>query len=186
MRDAAVLIFADALGQELARKNVARRHAGLLALPAVDGRALDADVFVSGGEGATFGERLSSALGQVRGYRRVVIVGRDCPSLNQGDVAAALRLLETHDTVLGPDGRGGCYLIGLRGEDLGKLDAVRWCRGEDFAALWSAGESVAVLAEKADLDHSGDLPEPTPVAWPEVTLAWPQFTAARWQLPPPC
>ena len=71
MRDAAVLIFADALGLELSRKGIASRHRGLFALP--DLRGVDADVIVCGGAGGTFAERLASAVDKVRHYR----TGRD-------------------------------------------------------------------------------------------------------------
>ncbi|MEM8875471.1 MAG: DUF2064 domain-containing protein [Planctomycetota bacterium] len=183
MHDAVVLIFAGPLGQELSRKGIARQHARLFSLPKLDGVA--ADVVVSGGKGATFTERLVSAIAEVSHYRRIVIIGRDCPTRTADDVNAALTALRHHDTVLGPDGRGGCWLIGLRREVLEVVDGVRWCRGEDFAELASRALSLKVLAVKGDIDTSADLPQEAPTVLPVLPHIPALFVADQWALPPP-
>jgi rSAM/selenodomain-associated transferase 1 len=48
-----------------------------------------------------------------RGYRRVVIVGTDVPTLPLDRYQQALELLNRFDVVLGPAPDGGYYLIGL-------------------------------------------------------------------------
>jgi uncharacterized protein len=49
-----------------------------------------------------------------RGYRRVLIIGTDVPTLPPDHIKQALALLENHDLVLGPALDGGYYLIGLK------------------------------------------------------------------------
>jgi len=45
---------------------------------------------------------------------RVALIGSDCALLTPDRVRAAFAALDEADLVLGPDGGGGCYLIGLR------------------------------------------------------------------------
>ena len=168
----AVLIFADRTSADLARRRWPRRLAALLPLPHLDGDgAWDVHLFTPGGGGGPagvsvhkqtgrgFGERLERAVQTLEsaGYDRVVIVGRDCPALERGDIAQAFAALDANRVALGPDQHGGCWLIGLRLRDRDLLQGVRWCRGEDFAALLAkAGGAAAVLGRKIDLDSTAD------------------------------
>ncbi len=65
--------------------------------------------------GEDLGLRMQEALRMVlaRGYRRVLLIGTDLPSLPASRHGEALRLLIDHDVVLGPALDGGYYLIGL-------------------------------------------------------------------------
>src|SRR5260370_8195746 len=64
-------------------------------------------------EGASFGQRLENAMETPArlGYQEIVIVGRDCPELGESDIIQAFALLRQHHLVLGPDHRGGGYLL---------------------------------------------------------------------------
>jgi glycosyltransferase A (GT-A) superfamily protein (DUF2064 family) len=111
--------------------------------------------------GATFGKRLEDAVEHLAtlGYRKIVIVGSDCPGLTADDIANAFQLLEQERLVLGPDHRGGCYLIGLHAADRARLSGIRWHQNTDFAELLRRfGESsTARLMAKIDLDTLEDL-----------------------------
>ncbi len=111
--------------------------------------------------GPNFKTRLHHAVGTLvaAGYERIVIVGNDCPDLGRADIDEAFHRLEDHDAVLGPDHRGGNYLIGLRAADAALLDRVVWCHHTDHAQLGAlyAGRPVARLAVKIDLDRWRDL-----------------------------
>ncbi len=65
--------------------------------------------------GEDLGLRMRQAFQTVlaQGYRRVLLVGTDLPSLPSSRHGEALRLLADHDVVLGPALDGGYYLIGL-------------------------------------------------------------------------
>jgi hypothetical protein len=58
----------------------------------------------------------------------VVLVGGDIPALGAGQIAAAFRLLGTHDLVFGPAADGGFWLVGARRRpNLPPLfERVRW------------------------------------------------------------
>lgn len=112
-------------------------------------------------EGASFGQRLENAIESlVRvGYQEIVIVGRDCPELRQSDIFQAFELLRQNRVVLGPDHRGGCYLIGIHAHDREKLQGIRWQRNTDFRQILNRfdDQDVCGLPVKLDLDTLGDV-----------------------------
>ncbi len=63
----------------------------------------------------SFGKQLSEAIQAVfeRGFEKVICIGNDCPALDENRILAAVEKLQTFDTVVGPDNRGGAYLIGI-------------------------------------------------------------------------
>src|SRR3954463_8606445 len=100
----AVLVFADSLAKDLARRAWSKRLSALLNLPRFDSQQIHADVhlFTTGiatrlpfsgatvhaQRGQSFGERLSNAFDELaqRGYDQIVIIGRDCPELGAVDI----------------------------------------------------------------------------------------------------
>lgn len=64
---------------------------------------------------ASFAGRMVDAFEQafMLGYRRVVMVGSDCPELMAAQVERAFELLKSEQAVLGPATDGGFYLAGL-------------------------------------------------------------------------
>ena len=112
-------------------------------------------------EGISFGQRLENAIESLAriGYQEIVIVGRDCPDLEPIDIYQAFDLLEKYRLVLGPDHRGGCYLIGIHASDRSKLKGVRWQRDTDFGEIRRRfdNESGFELPVKIDLDTLEDV-----------------------------
>jgi len=112
-------------------------------------------------EGASFGQRLEHAIACLAGigYEEIVIVGSDCPDLEQSDISNAFELLERHRVVLGPDHRGGCYLIGFHSRDLSQFKGIRWQRNTDFLQILErfGKQAVCKLPVKIDLDSLGDV-----------------------------
>ena len=66
--------------------------------------------------GANLGERLANALSQHfdQGYRRVVIMNSDGPTLPLACLEEAFSGLDRADVTLGPGHDGGYYLIGMK------------------------------------------------------------------------
>ncbi len=66
--------------------------------------------------GADLGARMNQAFQRLfaQGYRQVVLIGTDVPTLPLDHFKQALLALENHDLVLGPALDGGYYLIGLK------------------------------------------------------------------------
>ena len=78
------------------------------------------------------GTRMAQAFSQAfnQGKKRVVIVGSDCPGINEEIVRTAFDLLDQFDLVLGPANDGGYYLIGLRQEKPQLFEDVPWGTAE--------------------------------------------------------
>ena len=177
MRPKAILIFADRFDVDLARRSLPTAACALLRVPRLeDGDAPAADVHLFSRDvpsncartanthrqsGRDFRERLENAIETIcaLGYEEIVVVGRDCPNLYAGDIALAFEQLRCNRLVLGPDHRGGCYLIAFRSEDRELLRGVRWNRNTDRAELAARcfNSGVYLLAQKQDLDSWADL-----------------------------
>ena len=170
----AVLIFAERAHVDLARRSFPMAARPLLNLPAFGfSPAIDVHLFTSACEesgadlsihrqvGRTFAARFEHAIETVArlGYEEVVAIGRDCPALRGRDIERAFAELKSKKLVLGPDHRGGCYLIAFRSADRGLLRDVRWKRNTDCAQLLQrAGAGQAfLLPMKHDLDSWSDL-----------------------------
>ena len=196
----AVLIFAEAQQRDLRRRGLPSRASNLLALPRLDDISASADVhwfcdrpfeppverprdaplaasqqfIVHRQRGRTFAQRLENAVDDLAqaGYEKIVILGRDCPQLTRDDVTRAIELLDSQRLVIGPDHRGGCWLIALHATDREKLHGVRWRRDTDAAELLSrfGATFTSVLDVKFDLDHAGDLRDLAKVFAPALAV----------------
>lgn len=172
----AVLIFADEAHVELARRSFPVAARPLLNLPALGfevSSAIDVHLFTSAGDAAVAGShvhrqagrnftaRFENAIERIAqlGYDEVVAVGRDCPSLHANDIEQAFAELASNKLVLGPDHRGGCYLIAFRSADRELLRGVRWKQNTDCAQLRRrcGTARVFLLPVKHDLDSWADL-----------------------------
>jgi len=216
----ALLVFAESVDLDLHRRRFPAVFKKLFDINRIDCAATSADthLFTSGPArqhpaftthrqvGETFGARLEAAVEKLAqlGYDQIVMVGRDCPHLASSDVTEAFNRLGNHRLVLGPDHRGGCYLIALATRDRHLLRGIRWKRNTDFAQFRdrvSSGE-LSVLPVKHDLDSWADLKS---LARPGDLLSAfflkvfgfantkteffvdlsAQRTRVRWQMPPP-
>lgn len=111
--------------------------------------------------GANFGDRISHAVADIfaRGYERLIIVGGDCPTLSVAQLQRAEALLRGGDPVIGPDRRGGAYLIGLhrREFDFGAFRSLPWQTAGLLHALRIHLAKAATLAIQRDFNSRTDL-----------------------------
>jgi rSAM/selenodomain-associated transferase 2/rSAM/selenodomain-associated transferase 1 len=136
--------------------------------------------------GEDLGSRMANALGAAfrRGYRPVVLVGTDIPSMTAGHIQNAFQALRRHDIVLGPSRDGGYWLIGM-GRPLDLFRDIPW-GGADVLArtlAQAAGQGLTVhqLEPLNDIDTETDL-----AAWqshgewrhPYVTVVIPALNEA--------
>lgn len=106
--------------------------------------------------GETFGQRLAGAIGRVyaAGFEHVLVVGNDCPSILPSHLRAAAQMLAQGKNVLGPDQRGGAWLIGLqrRDFDAGAFAALRWETAHLHDDLAASFPAFAALSQLGDLN----------------------------------
>lgn len=172
----AVLVFADEINVDLARRSFPKAARPLLSVAGLSSQiSWDADfhLFTSTDDttaagacihrqtGRSFAARLENAVERIAqlGYDEIVAVGRDCPDLRASDIERAFAELGSKKLVLGPDHRGGCYLIAFHSGDRKLLHGVRWKQDTDCAELrHRCGEKqVFLLPVKHDLDSWADV-----------------------------
>jgi len=172
----AVLIFADEAHLDLSRRAFPGAARPLLNPPELGSElspGTDVHLFTSSRgsiscgprihrqTGRDFAARLENAIQRINelGYDEIVIIGRDCPSLRAIDIEEAFAGLESRKLVLGPDHRGGCYLIAFRLRDRNLLGGVRWKQHTDCAQLRDRclPSEVCLLPLKHELDSWADV-----------------------------
>jgi len=113
------------------------------------------------------GQDLGSRMRQVmqdafdQGAKEVILTGTDFPTLPRAHLIEALKLIKSHDVVLGPTADGGYYLIGLRKMTPAPFEGIAWSTGAVFAEtkkkIEAAGLSLGLLPKCRELDTLDDL-----------------------------
>jgi len=112
--------------------------------------------------GSDLGCRLSGALENcfARGASRVLVIGSDCPYLNENDITLAWQSLNENDLVLGPALDGGYWLIGMKRLHQELFMGIPWSSGtvleETLKRATNCGLSVLTLRELSDVDTVED------------------------------
>lgn len=120
-------------------------------------------------QGSDLGERMSNAFKEVfaQGYKKAVIIGTDCPSIDQQLLADAFAKLNTYDAVIGPAADGGYYLMGMK-EHYELFDNIAWSTPGVLAATLKKcddlGLSYFLLPVLNDIDEEKDLEHLKPLA----------------------
>jgi len=121
----------------------------------------DASLAVFDQEGGDLGERMKNAFQEriKEGYRRVVIIGSDSPSLPAAHIEKALA--SDKDVVIGPSADGGYYLIGMGPKLVDVFAGVAWgsdaVLAQTLDRLRSTDCSLELLPPWYDVDRPEDL-----------------------------
>lgn len=115
--------------------------------------------------GGSLGERLTRCIQHefAAGASTVIVIGTDCPRLNESHIQEARRALLASPLVFGPAQDGGYYLVGLARDLPGLFDGIEWGTGRvlaqslEFASR--QGIEPALLPELPDVDLPADLPD---------------------------
>jgi hypothetical protein len=109
------------------------------------------------------GTRMAQAFSQAfnQGKKRVVIVGSDCPGINEATVRTAFDSLAQFDLVLGPANDGGYYLIGLRQEETKLFEDIPWGTAQVGARTLEIANQLGLRWVKVepldDVDRAEDI-----------------------------
>ncbi|HEX2965184.1 MAG TPA: TIGR04282 family arsenosugar biosynthesis glycosyltransferase [Syntrophorhabdaceae bacterium] len=115
--------------------------------------------------GKHLGERMKNAFTNVftGGAEAAILVGADIPDLTADIFGGAFRLLNDHDSILGPSYDGGYYLIGFNRNHFtpSVFEDIDWGTTEVFrqtvGKLIAAGSHIYTLPEHRDIDTFEDL-----------------------------
>jgi rSAM/selenodomain-associated transferase 1 len=113
--------------------------------------------------GEDLGERMSNAFRKLfqKGYKRVVIIGTDCPEIQSSDIDDAFLALEKKEVCIGPAFDGGYYLLGMSRFQESLFQNIPWSSSEVTAKtkeiLNSREISFELLKTLRDIDTEEDL-----------------------------
>ncbi len=114
-------------------------------------------------KGKDLGERMRNAFYEVLdgSYKKVLLIGTDCPEISQEVFELAFSALEKNDIVLGPAIDGGYYLIGMKKNYPVLFDQIRWSTDEvlqkTIEKITQEKLSYYLLPTLRDLDDLQDL-----------------------------
>ena len=113
--------------------------------------------------GKELGARMQGAIAAEfsHGYRSIVIIGTDCPDLDEASISLAFKQLEVSDVVVGPALDGGYYLLGLSAMHSDLFEGIEWSTSSVLSDTVQIAEglslSMAFTPEKQDIDTFEDL-----------------------------
>ncbi len=119
------------------------------------------------------GQRMESAANEAfeEGADRVVIIGTDCPSIDEAVLENAFAALGRADVVFGPAADGGYYLVGLNRPAPSIFRNIPWGGGTVLEESLLAAEREEVRTELLEVLSDVDLPEDLPAAEKILTKA---------------
>jgi len=120
--------------------------------------------FIPQGEG-DLGQRMSRCVQREfdAGARNVIIIGTDCPRLDEARIQEARRALDQTPVVFGPAEDGGYYLIGLSRPIASLFEAMEWSTdqvlAESLKRVRQQNIETTLLPILPDVDLPEDLPD---------------------------
>jgi len=118
--------------------------------------------YVSQSDG-DLGDRMKQAfqLGFDEGCDRIVMIGTDCPAIDEALIDRAFLTLNKTDVTFGPAVDGGYYLIGLRKQILELFSNIPWSTAsvlqDSLAIVNNLNLSYELLEILPDIDRPEDL-----------------------------
>ena len=114
-------------------------------------------------KGNDLGERMNNAFAASfkKGYDSVVIIGTDCPELDEATIMNAFACLHFNDVVIGPAEDGGYYLLGMKQLHSTLFENIRWSTptvlAETIEICKSHNLTYTLLPTLHDVDEEKDL-----------------------------
>jgi rSAM/selenodomain-associated transferase 1 len=99
-------------------------------------------------------------LGFRSGYKKVMIIGSDCPDMDAGLMEEAFKSLDEHNLVIGPAEDGGYYLLGMS-KPFELFSDMQWSTESVYEQTLERAKkqnaSIATMPVLSDLDTIEDL-----------------------------
>jgi rSAM/selenodomain-associated transferase 1 len=114
-------------------------------------------------QGKDLGERMKNAFKKSfeSGFEKVMIVGTDCPQINETILENAFAELDQFDIVLGPANDGGYYLLGMKKLCPLLFQNIKWSTGmvlEKTLTICNQNKlTYFLLPQLIDIDEEEDL-----------------------------
>ena len=114
-------------------------------------------------QGADLGEKMMNSFKDIfqKGYTKAVIIGTDCPSLDEQIIRTAFESLNEKSVVIGPAYDGGYYLLGMKLLHKNLFQNIAWSTEIVFETTTAICNkfnlSYSVLPLLHDIDEEKDL-----------------------------
>jgi rSAM/selenodomain-associated transferase 1 len=114
-------------------------------------------------KGKDLGEKMKNAFGLLfeKSYKKVIIIGTDCPDINVNIILKSFEELSRHDITIGPSNDGGYYLLGMNRFYPFLFDDNKWSSNQVLTGtIEKINEnklSLFKLPELIDIDNEEDL-----------------------------
>ena len=120
----------------------------------------DFPVQLSNQEGADLGERMAYSLSlALKTHEKVVIIGTDCPDIDESYLEQAFAALDNVDTVIGPAADGGYVLLGLKQFSSELFTDCMWGSNTVLSQTCKVLNKLSWSYQELDIMHDIDRPE---------------------------
>lgn len=117
-------------------------------------------ITLSNQQGDDLGERMAFSFSvALQSYDKVVIVGTDCPELDEDYIEQAVKALDDVDVVIGPAADGGYVLMGLRKFSLKLFSDLSWGSDTVLAQTKNIINELSWSYKELGILHDVDRPE---------------------------
>lgn len=117
-------------------------------------------VLLSDQLGDELGERMAFSLSAaLQTYEKVIIIGTDCPDLDETYIQQAIDALDTVDAVIGPAEDGGYVLLGLRKFSLDLFTDFSWGSDTVLSQTRKVLNELSWTSKELGIMHDVDRPE---------------------------
>ena len=111
-------------------------------------------------EGADIGERMAFSLSvSLKTHEKVIVIGTDCPDIDEDYITQAFAALSENDAVIGPASDGGYVLLGLTKFSMALFTDISWSSDKVFAQTKKVFENLSWSLKELGIMHDLDRPE---------------------------
>lgn len=117
-------------------------------------------VLLSDQQGAELGERMAFALSvALQTHDKAIIIGTDCPAIDEDYISQALSALDDVDAVIGPAADGGYVLLGMRKFSLELFTNFSWGTDSVLTQTREVLSDLSWTSKELAIMHDVDRPE---------------------------
>lgn len=110
--------------------------------------------------GDDLGERMAYSLSvALQTYEKVIVIGTDCPAIDDAYIEQALQALDDVDAVIGPAADGGYVLLGLRKFSIDLFTDFSWGSNTVLAQTRKVLSDLSWSSHELGIMHDIDRPE---------------------------
>ena len=111
-------------------------------------------------QGSELGERMAFAISvALQTHEKVIIIGTDCPDLDENYIEQAILALDDVDAVIGPAKDGGYVLLGLRKFSIDLFTGFSWGSDTVLAQTRKVLNDLSWSHQELGIMHDIDRPE---------------------------